>query len=227
MNDLTAHQNLFKGAACVKNSRRSIRLRGYDYSWTGAYFVTVCAKNRECLFGEISDGQAVLNDAGRMVQTIWKELTKRFPHLELDECVVMPNHVHGILVLHRRGEPRVRPHSTSGDQTSGNQHTQTSDHKMGDHKDRPYIRPHGTLPGTVGRIIQGFKSITTHQYIRGVKQFGWRRFNGKLWQRNYYEHVIRNDHELKRIREYILNNPARWDLDRENPNARPGMPVTR
>jgi hypothetical protein len=81
----------------------------------------------------------------------------------------------------------------------------------------------------VGRVVQAFKSITTHEYIHGVKQYGWRRFNGKLWQRNYYEHVIRNDNELNRIREYLVNNPAQWETDQENPDAtdRRGEPCVR
>jgi REP element-mobilizing transposase RayT len=86
------------------------------------------------------------------------------------------------------------------------------EHRMGEHK----VRPYGTLPDTVGRVVQAFKSITTHEYARGVKQFGWPRFEGKLWQRNYYEHIIRNDGELNSIRKYITENPAQWALDREN-----------
>lgn len=92
-----------------RRSRRSIRLKGYDYAGAGAYFVTICAHNRECLFGKIVDGKMVLNDAGRMVETVWDQLPIRFPHLELDEFIVMPNHIHGILVPPRRGEPCVRP----------------------------------------------------------------------------------------------------------------------
>ncbi len=178
----------------AQGKRRSIRLRGYDYARTGAYFVTICTQNRALLFGDTVDGEMVLTQPGLMVETVWNELPNRFPHLELDACVVMPNHMHGIFVLHN---------------------TQTVEHntQMGDHKDRPY----GTLPGTVGRVVQAFKSITTHEYTRGVKQCGWPRFKGKIWQRNYYEHVIRSDGELNRIRKYIAENPAQWALDRENP----------
>jgi REP element-mobilizing transposase RayT len=173
----------------------------------------------------------VLNDPGLMVETIWDELSNRFPHLELDACVVMPNHIHGILVLDsRRGEPCVRPENCvlpepcvrpdfpdgpkSGDKgcKTGANNTQMGEHRMGEHK----VRPYGTLPDTVGRVVQAFKSITTHEYARGVKQFGWPRFEGKLWQRNYYEHIIRNDGELNSIRKYITENPAQWALDREN-----------
>ncbi len=195
-----------------RKNRRSIRLKGYDYSRAGAYFVSVCAHNRACLFGEIADlsafghaqagRQMVLNDAGRMVEFVWGKLPVRFDRLELDEFVVMPNHIHSIFVLCRRGEPCVRP---MFDQPA----------KQGEHK----VRPYGTLPNTVGRIVQAFKSVTTHEYINGVKQHGWPPFPGKLWQRNYYEHVIRNENELNRIREYIINNPKKWAFDRDNPDV--------
>jgi REP element-mobilizing transposase RayT len=189
-------------------------LQDYDYSQAGAYFVTICANNRQCLFGDVVDGEMVLNDAGRMVETVWMELAIRFGYIELDEFTIMPNHFHGIFILSGRGESCIRP-------------------EMGDHKDRPYDtlpgmvipvesgdhkdRPYGTLPGTVGRVIQAFKSTSTHEYINGVKQNNWTPFAGKLWQRNYYEHVIRNEESLNRIREYIINNPLQWAYDRENP----------
>ena len=173
--------------------RRSIRLHGYDYTQAGAYFITICTQGRECLFGNIVDGQMRSNDSGQMAVTIWGGLPIRFNHIELDAFVMMPNHMHGIFVLHR------------GD-----------DHKQGDHKDRPY----GTLAGSVGRIVQAFKSITTHEYINGVKQNGWAPFPGKLWQRNYWEHIIRNEMEFNRIRKYVVTNPLKWELDSLNPNCR-------
>jgi REP element-mobilizing transposase RayT len=102
----------------------------------------------------------------------------------------MPNHVHGIILLAQR-------ENTSGSIQSG------------DHKDRPY----GTLPDSLGRVVQAFKSITTHEYITGVKNSDWQSFPGKLWQRNYWEHIIRDEPELHHIREYIQNNPTRWQED--------------
>jgi REP element-mobilizing transposase RayT len=214
--------------------RHSIRLRGYDYSHAGAYFITICTQNRERLFGEITDGEMKMNDAGQMVQTVWDEMPNRFDGLELDRFVVMPNHIHGIIVLPRRGEscirPCIRPFISPGihapihsDPTNGRStdhggdfggHDHRGDHggddRKGDHKDRPY----GTLPGTVGRIFQAFKSITTHEYTNGVKQHGWLPFPGKLWQRNYWEHIVRNESELSRIRDYVKNNPVQWESDR-------------
>ena len=180
--------------------RRSIRLQGYDYAQAGAYFVTICIKNRECLFGEIVNGQMILNDAGRTIEAIWEGLPNRFPFIEQDQFGVMPNHVHGIIVLTGR-----RP--IQGDQPHP---------ALGDHQDRPYAL-HGTLPGTIGRVVQAFKSLTTNEYIAGIRCHEWQPFASRLWQRNYYEHIIRDEDSLNRIREYIATNPFRWELDRENP----------
>lgn len=165
-----------------KHHRRSIRLPGFDYTREGAYFVTVCIKDRACLFGDISEGKMVLNDAGLMAEKYWHDIFAHFPHTGLDKFVIMPNHIHGIIVINRRGESRIRP----GDRNEPN---------PGDHKDRPY----GTTAGSVGRIIQEFKSKVTHEYIKSVRQQMWTPFNGKFWQRNYYEHVIRDEDDLNRI----------------------------
>ena len=185
----------------MNKNRQSIRLRKYDYSQSGVYFVTICTQNKKCFLGNIVNDEMVLNDAGQMVESIWSELPERFPHVKLDEFVIMPNHFHGTVVF-RTGESCVRP--ATGEQSTG------------EHK----VRPYGTLSGTLGRIMQAFKSITTHKYIAGVKQKQWPPFPGKLWQRNYYEHIVRDENELNDIRKYIMDNPKKWDLDRENPNAR-------
>ena len=163
--------------------RRSIRLEGYDYSQAGAYYVTICTHNRECVFGEITDRQMVLNDAGRMVADSWEWLAEQYDHLSLDECVVMPNHLHGIIVIIDgcRGGSRTAP---TGKRKS------------------------------LGRLIGAFKTVSTKQINQIRKTPGM-----KLWQRNYYEHIIRNENELKRIREYIANNPMKWEFDRENPTV--------
>ncbi|MBA4369527.1 MAG: hypothetical protein C0403_18020 [Desulfobacterium sp.] len=212
--------------------RRSIRLQDYDYSQVGAYFITICVQNRECLFGEITNGAMKMNDVGRMVQTIWDEMPSRSDGLELNTFTVMPNHIHGIIMLNRmlnrrcRGESCIRPSCIrppcippTTDQSTDhkgdvNRNNIEGDHKEGDHKDRPYGGGGGTLPGTVGRIIQAFKSISTHEYTVGVKNSGWPPFPGKLWQRNYWEHIIRNETEFNRIKEYILNNPTQWESDK-------------
>jgi REP element-mobilizing transposase RayT len=164
--------------------RSSTRLKGYDYSQAGAYSVTICTQDRECLFGDVFDGAMRLNDAGQMVHKIWNDLSVKYPDIETDEFVVMPNHVHGIIMLSGRGD-------------------------IG--------HPRGTLPGSVGRIVQVFKSLTTHEYIRGIRGNGWPPFNGRLWQRNYYEHIIRSEEEMNRVREYIMGNPLKWAEDKDNP----------
>ncbi|CAK8721681.1 MAG: REP element-mobilizing transposase RayT [Candidatus Electronema aureum] len=185
--------------------RRSIRLQGYDYSQDGAYFITICVQGRECLFGDIAEGGMRMNEAGKMILQIWNELPQRFSNAEIDILAVMPNHLHGIIFLHRRGEPCVRPASHCISSLPSN--------TKGDHKDRPY----GTLPDSIGRLVQAFKSITTNQYIHGVKKQGWRPFPGRLWQRNYWEHIICDETELEKTREYVQNNPAQWALDELNP----------
>jgi putative transposase len=172
-----------------RHHRRSIRLKGYDYSQAGAYFITLCTQDRACLFGKVVNGEMRLNDAGRMVLAEWHRLPERFPQVVLDAFVVMPNHVHGILVI-------TDPASTVGATTR--------------------VAPTRVAP-TVGNIIGAFKSRVTVEYIRGVKTSGWPPFRGRLWQRNYYEHIIRNERALNAIRRYILENPLRWHLDRENP----------
>ncbi len=180
--------------------RRSIRLQGYDYSSAGLYFVTICTKDRECLFGNIENGKMGLNEAGEMLQMVWYDLPTRFGNMAINknEFIVMPNHIHGLITLSCRGEACLRP------QTSVNQ---------GDHKDRPY----GTLPHSLGRILQAFKSITTHKYIQGVRHSFWPSFPRKLWQRNYWEHIIRDQSQLATIREYIENNPVLWESDQLHP----------
>ena len=167
-------------------NRRSIRLRGYDYSQAGAYFLTVCVQNRECLFGEIADGQMALNDAGKVVADEWTKIAKICNEIELDKWIVMPNHFHGVLVIND---------SVGAIHESPLQMTVTQRRNM-------------ELPKLIGR----FKMLSSKRIneIRNTSDV-------KLWQRNYYEHVIRNDDELNRIREYIVNNPAKWALDRENP----------
>ena len=164
--------------------RRSIRLRGYDYAQPGAYFVTTSTQHRECVLGEIAQGAMKLNAAGAVVQDCWDDLPRHFPHVELDAFVVMPNHVHGIIVLTSVGAG---------------------------------FKPAPTKRHPLPQIVRAFKTfaarrINEHRGTPGVP----------VWQRNYYEHVVRNDDELNRIRQYILDNPMHWALDRENPRF-PGV----
>ena len=178
----------------IKRTRRSIRLKEFDYSRPGAYFVTVCVNRKECLLGAVADGRVIAGPAGRMVQTVWEDMPRYYYGIEVDVFALMPNHIHGIIML-VGATPRGCP--ASG-QAQGPAPTTL------------------TLPDVVHR----FKSLTTAHYRTAVAENGWRPFRDRFWQRNYYEHVIRSEDELDRVRQYILENPLRWDMDRENPNAR-------
>ena len=188
--------------------RGSVRLRGYDYSQAGAYFVTIVTQDRLCLFGDVVGGTMRLNGAGRLAQEVWEGLPRRFPGIGLDAFVVMPNHVHGIIVI---DEP-------VGASLVG---AQEGDHAGMSDQERATTR----VAPTLGDVVGGYKSIVTVEYGRGVRANEWQPFRGRLWQRNYYEHVIRDDEELGRAREYIVNNPLKWELDSENP-WRKGRPRT-
>jgi REP element-mobilizing transposase RayT len=180
-----------------KHHRHSIRLKGYDYTRPGAYFVTIVTKNREYLFGDVVAGVMKPNDAGCIIETVWHELPARFPIVELDAFIVMPNHIHGIIILSDPVDPvgagSPRPTARAGLP------------RPWARKPRPYI----------GQIVAFYKYQTTKRInqIRGTP-------GAPEWQRNYYEHIIRNDDELSRIREYIQNNPAAWKTDDENTDRR-------
>ncbi len=171
--------------------RKSLRLSGYNYSNPGAYFVTICTQGKKNLL----DLTCVQN----MIKLVWINLPYRFPILTLDEFTILPNHIHAILWLKNP--------------LNDNEETNLL---YPDNKDR------STLPAvSLGQIIQAFKSITTYKYIIEVKKKNCMMFDRRLWQRNYFEHVIRTESSLKRIREYIVNNPARWEFDRENTKGNP------
>ncbi|MGQ9925797.1 MAG: transposase [Chloroflexaceae bacterium] len=180
-----------------KHHRCSIRLKGYDYTQAGAYFVTICTQDRACLFGEVVDGEMRLNDAGQIVQTAWDELPNHYPNVELDEFVVMPNHVHRIIVIVGAGAVGAGAVGASAVGAG--------------------LKPAPTIP---------VKRHGLAEIVRALKTFSARRINETrrtpgvpVWQRNYYEHIIRDDDSLDRIRQYILDNPLRWLEDREHPDA--------
>ena len=150
--------------------RRSIRLKDYDYLQDGYYYLTICTQNRQCLFENDSVKQ--------MIYKWWNELSVKFKNIELDEFIIMPNHIHWIIFL-VGADLCVCPNEKQGEHTGSPLHV----------------------------IVQWFKTMTTNEYIQNVKNRGWKPFDKKLWQRNYYEHVIRDENELNRIREYIINNP--------------------
>lgn len=164
--------------------RNSIRLQGYIYSLPGLYFITICTENRHCVFGYIQNDYMVLNDAGNMIACQWNQLNNRFPAIALHDYIVMPNHFHGIIELVGAipcGCPR-----------------KTQNHRA-DTRSAP----------TIGDVVSAFKSLSTNQYIQNVKQNNWQPFAGKLWQRNYYEHIIRNEESYLKIAEYIQTNPIK------------------
>ena len=201
-----------------KHHRRSIRIPGYDYAQPGAFFVTVCTQERECLFGDVIDGRTQLSDAGHMIQSVWDALPQRYPGVDIDAFVVMPNHVHGLIVLTGpipaapvAAGPRACPDPTQPHDFDGQ--PRSTDRQP------PGVAP--TKRMSLPDVVHRFKSLTTARYRHAVYERGWQPFPRRLWQRNYYEHVVRDDRSLQRIREYILNNPARWDMDVENPGNWP------
>jgi putative transposase len=178
-----------------KHHRKSIRISNYDYSNRGAYFVTICTKDRECLFGEIIDGEMVLNNTGEIVQKIWDELSENYDGIVTDSFRIMPNHIHGIIIIKNENSCKIE----------GN-----LDNKEGQTwESAPTI--------SLSTVIQRFKSMSTKRIKSNAKESDLMMISNKLWQRNYYEHVIRNESELNRIREYIECNPQNWDADKENP----------
>ncbi|WP_111611071.1 transposase [Algoriphagus yeomjeoni] len=184
--------------------RKSIRLKGYDYSQAGLYFITICCQHRACLFGDVVDGKMILNAAGTMINTEWLKLPERFKNIELHEYVIMPNHFHGILeiVAATVGATLVVALNETVAQNYG-----ITQNQIG--------QPQGIAPTkTIGDMMDAFKSITTVEYIRGVKTLNWQPFVGKLWQRNYWEHIIRNEQSYQRISKYIINNPSKWSDDK-------------
>ncbi len=196
--------------------RRSIRLKGYDYTQAGAYYITVVTQGRVCLLGEVADGAMVLNDAGHMIQAVWDQIPSHYQGVQTDAFVVMPNHIHGIVILVGAG-PRACPDPGVG-QRPGADVGQRPGPDVGQHPGPGVGQPQGVAPTmSLADVVHRFKTLTTKRYIDGVKQRGWSPFPGKLWQRNYYEHIIRNETDLNGIRRYIVDNPAGWMQDAENP----------
>lgn len=184
--------------------RRSIRLPEYDYSQPGAYFVTLVVSQRRPLFGKVEAGEMILNDLGRLVADAWSALPATFNHCEVDEWIVMPDHFHGILWLHDlcpAGEAAGRVLAFQSEQ------------------DFPAASPlhlhlSGPAAGSLGAVIRHFKSITRCRINVTRRKPGT-----PVWLRNYFERIVRNQDELDRAREYILNNPLQWQIDRtEDPN---------
>lgn len=172
-----------------KYHRHSLRIKKYNYSLPGAYFVTICTYRKENILGYIIDGKIKLNVLGKITEREWLKTFQIRENIQLDKYMVMPNHFHGIIVLtdKRKGVLQYAPTNKFRSPSQ-----------------------------TIGSIVRGFKSAVT----REIKRLDYP-FLYSIWQRNYYEHIIRNERELNRIREYIQNNPLRWQYDRENLEGKP------
>jgi REP element-mobilizing transposase RayT len=272
--------------------RRSIRLKGYDYSKAGLYFITIRTQNGLCLFGKIINNEMILNDAGRMIKRQWQDLIRHFKNIKLHDFIIMPNHFHGIIEFDNSGDsvyyvgaPLVGAQKLTPSQKNGlgektmpektpntTLHPNTSAHVRAPLVGAPKLppsqnigrgeitmpetslqpqmagqtdisgQPQGCAPTddgintlqpqindqthindgqntspqpkqkimTLGDVVGAFKSLTTNEYIRNVKQNNWQPFNKKLWQRNYYEHIIRNEKSFYNISKYIQTNPSQW-----------------
>jgi REP element-mobilizing transposase RayT len=176
-------------------ARRSVRLPAYDYGSMGAYFVTMCTHNRSCLFRTTHDGTMRLSEWGHAVEDCWKSIPAHHRHVMLDAFVVMPNHIHGVLLLGDSPAPGAARRAPTPNAFG------------------PPMR------GALSTVLRSFKSASTNDInrIRGTP-------GAPLWQRSYYEHVIRDEADLFTVRQYIQDNPARWDMDEENP-SRSGRPA--
>ena len=213
--------------------RRSIRLTHYDYSLPGAYFVTICAFGKLCIFGQVVGGQMRENDCGRIVREQWLDTVRIRPQIELDAFTVMPNHLHGILwILGPKGEHilwntgYVVPDAVGPKSLRPN--VVPNGVGPGPNAVRPYnngaapssIGPANAIPPMRPRSLaswaSGFKSAVTSR-IRKL----WNDPTAVVWQEDYFERIIRDEKELLNIRDYILSNPLRWNLDRENPETGP------
>lgn len=183
--------------------RRSIRAQSFDYASPGAYFVTICAHHRLCVFGELFANKMRLSPAGQIIQRTWIRLPEFFEKIALDIFVVMPNHFHGILwITEQENQSQILASKGISPQTNTNPLNENSEW-------------YGTQSGSLSAIIQNFKSVST----RKIHQFKFLH-DEPVWQRNYWERIIRNERELNAVREYIANNPAKWTFDQENPDIR-------
>ena len=183
------------------HNRQSIRLQGYDYSQSGAYFITICTYKKEKYFGEIVNAEVKLNLLGQYAFHQWKMIPQRVTNVELDEFIIMPNHIHGIIVIRSgRGE------GSENEIMDGKQRLFSDPSPL--LRMNEELQPNGTVPGSIGAIVQNFKSSTSRKINAMPKMKGI-----KLWQTNYYDHIIRDEEDYARIVEYIRNNPQKWEQD--------------
>ena len=189
-----------------KHHRRSIRLDGYDYSQPCIYFITLCTYNRECLFGEILNGEMRLNEFGKMTQQCWLEIPNHFPQTQLDEYIIMPDHIHGIIVLNDFVGVQNVGTKNVGTKIVGAKNFSPLPMPTPEPTREQNITPFRSPSKTIGSIIRGFKIGVTKWFRQNTDIY-------VVWQRNFYEHIIRNEDELNRIRQYIIDNPKKWKTD--------------
>ena len=178
-------------------SKKQYRRKGYDYSQDGFYFVTICTKNREMFFGEIENEKMKLSDVGLIANKFWLEIPKHFKFVRLDEYMIMPNHIHGIIQID----------NAEIDVGTGQCPVPTNTNK----KIKQNISKFGrVIPNSLSTIIGSYKSIVKKTTNEKLPNFGF------TWQSRFYDRIIRNNAELNKIRQYIINNPIRWEFDRNN-----------
>lgn len=189
-----------------RHHRHSTRIKGYDYSQPGSYFITLCAHNRDCWFGKVIDGTIQLSPMGKVASDCWWQIPRHFPNVVLDEFVVMPNHLHGIITI---AHNPVRTDPGRGLITGRGLINQTPTTTNDENSNDEWILMRNPKR-ILGKIIRHYKASAS-KLIRGGGHFHFQ------WQRNYYEHIIRNEIDLNKIRQYIVENPVKWSEDAENP----------
>jgi REP element-mobilizing transposase RayT len=172
-----------------KHHRRSVRLKEYDYSRAGAYFITICTYNKECILGNVLNGEILLSKYGVIVENEWMKTSEIRTNVILDKYVVMPNHIHGIIIILDDGRD--------------------TEHRV------PIFEQFGKpISNSIPTIIRSCKAVTTKLINEIRKSYG-----KTVWQSRFYDHIIRNRNELDKIRQYIINNPLQWEFDKENPDT--------
>ena len=206
------------------HNRRSIRFKGYDYTQAGLYFITICCQNRACLFGEIENGKMMLNDAGAIANDCWLNIPNHFPNAILHEYVIMPNHVHGIIELvgannhspvSELHSPVSKLHPTKNKKNNNSvigDNGAKNVSVIGDNRAKN-VSPLRSPSKTVGSVVRGFKIGVTKWMRQNTDTF-------YIWQRNYWEHIIRDDKSYENISQYIINNPTKWNNDKLNPHLK-------
>lgn len=200
--------------------RRSVRLKGYDYSQEGAYFITVCVKNRECVFGHIMNEGMTLNDIGKIANEYLQDIPNHFSHVEMGEFIVMPNHVHCVLVLHKPTDDVAGTrHVVSLPDNTGN--TVGTSHVMSLQQPNTSVRTRHVVSQQISQLnqfskpIPGSVSVIIQQYKSSVKRWcNKNKHEHFQWQSRFHDHVIRNEQSYQNISNYIINNPTKWNEDK-------------